>query len=85
MTTEGNTSHMPILQLKLKITKGNILQEPHTHYLPLSLIPNNSSRTKLFNTNMPEPSIIIGEEPGLSSTQNQWEQGHAKDLNSRNP
>lgn len=83
MTTEENTSHMPILQPKLKITKGNIQQEPYTQSLPLSLILNDSTRTKLFNTNMPEPSTITGEEPGLSSTQNQWEQGQAKDLSSR--
>lgn len=44
MTTEENTSHMPILQLKLKITKENIQWEPYTHYLPLSLTPHDSTR-----------------------------------------
>lgn len=38
MTAEENTSHMPILHLKLEITKGNIQQEPYTHYLSLSLM-----------------------------------------------
>lgn len=45
MAAGENTSHMLILQLKLKVTKGNIQQEPNTRYLPLSLKPNNSNRT----------------------------------------
>lgn len=36
MAAGESTSHMLILQLRLKITKGNIQQEPNTRFLSLS-------------------------------------------------
>lgn len=80
MTAEDDTSHMPIPQLKLKITKGNIQQEPYTHSLPLSLVHNDSSRTNSSGCCLltPKPSTITGAQHGLSSTQNHWERGRPK-------